>query len=214
VSKVRIESFSISLDGFCAGPQQSLENPLGVGGPRLHDWAFPTATFQKMFGGEGGTTGTDNDYAARGFRNIGASILGRNMFGPIRGPWPNEDWKGWWGDNPPYHTDVFVLSHHKRDPIEMEGGTTFYFVTEGIHSALARAKQSAKGLDVRIGGGAATVRQFLEERLIDECHIAISPIILGSGESLFAGLDLLALGYQCVEHSATEKATHVVLKKT
>ncbi len=214
MSKVRIESLSMSLDGFCAGPQQSLENPLGLGGPKLHDWAFPTATFQKMFGSDGGTTGTDNDYAARGFRNIGASILGRNMFGPIRGPWPNQDWKGWWGDNPPYHTDVFVLSHHKRDPIEMEGGTTFYFVTEGIHSALARAKQSAKGLDVRIGGGTATVRQFFNERLIDECHIAISPIILGSGESLFAGLDLLSLGYQCVEHAATANATHVVLKKT
>jgi dihydrofolate reductase len=167
-----------------------------------------------MFGGKAGTTGIDNDFAMRGFRNIGAWILGRNMFGPIRGPWPDESWKGWWGDNPPYHTSVFVLSHYERPPIEMEGGTTFHFVTEGIHSALSLAKEAANGLDVRVGGGVATIQQFLRERLIDELHLAISPILLGSGENLFAGLDLVSLGYQCVEHVATDKATHIVLRKT
>jgi dihydrofolate reductase len=213
VSKVRVESFSISLDGFAAGPEQSLENPMGVGGHGLHGWAFPTATFQKMFGGEGGTTGIDNDFAIRGFKNLGAWIMGRNMFGPVRGPWPDDTWKGWWGDNPPYHTPVFVLSHHEREPIEMEGGTTFHFVTDGIHSALSQAKEAANGLDVRIGGGVSTIKQFLRERLIDELHLAVSPILLGSGENLFSGLDLVSLGYQCAEHVATDKATHIILRK-
>jgi dihydrofolate reductase len=214
MSKLRVESFSISLDGFGAGPNQSLENPLGVGGPALHQWAFPTATFQQMFGHEGGTTGIDNDFAARGFRNIGANILGRNMFSPIRGPWPDDSWKGWWGDNPPYHTPVFVLTHHARDPIAMAGGTTFYFVTDGIAAALERAKQAANGKDVRLGGGVATVRQYLQARLIDELHIAIAPALLGTGESLFDGIDLRSLGYECVEHVPTANATHVVLRKT
>lgn len=214
MSRLRVEGFSVSLDGFCAGPDQSLQDPLGVGGRALHDWAFKTATFRKMFGGESGSTGEDDRFAARGFSNIGAWILGRNMFGPIRGPWPDENWKGWWGDNPPYHTQVFVLTHHRRASIPMEGGTTFHFVTEGIHVALARAREAAGGMDVRLGGGAHTIRQYLQANLVDECHIAISPILLGTGESPFAGLNLLALGYRCVEHVATENATHVVLRKT
>lgn len=203
----------MSLDGYGAGPEQSFNDPLGKKGMGLHEWAFPTVTFQRMFGNGGGTTGVDNDYAARGFQNIGAWIMGRNMFGPIRGPWPDESWKGWWGENPPYHTPVFVLSHYQRDPIEMEGGTTFTFVTDGVRSALAQAKAAANGLDVRLGGGVDTIQQFLREGLIDELHIAIAPILLGSGESLFTGLDLSSFGYQCVEHAPTEKATHVVLRK-
>lgn len=213
MSRLRVESYSMSLDGYGAGPDQSLENPLGVGGHALHGWAFKTETFQKMFGGESGSTGVDNDFAARGFRNVGAWILGRNMFGPVRGPWPDERWKGWWGENPPYHTQVFVLTHYPRTSIPMEGGTTFHFVTEGIHVALARAKEAAGGMDVRLGGGASTIRQYLQARLVDELHIAISPLLLGSGESLFTGLNLLSLGYQCVEHVATENATHVVLSR-
>lgn len=213
MSRLRVESYSISLDGYGAGPDQSLENPLGVGGHALHGWAFKTETFQKMFGGESGSTGADNDFAARGFRNVGAWILGRNMFGPVRGPWPDERWKGWWGENPPYHTQIFVLTHYPRTSIPMEGGTTFHFVTEGIHVALARAKEAAGGMDVRLGGGASTIRQYLQARLVDELHLAISPILLGSGESLFTGLNLLSLGYQCVEHVATENATHVVLSR-
>lgn len=213
MTRLRVESYSISLDGYGAGPDQSLENPLGVGGHALHGWAFKTETFQKMFGGESGSTGVDNDFAARGFRNVGAWILGRNMFGPVRGPWPDERWKGWWGENPPYHTQIFVLTHYPRTSIPMEGGTTFHFVTEGIHAALARAKEAAGGMDVRLGGGANTIRQYLQARLVDELHIAISPILLGSGESLFTGLNLLSLGYQCVAHVATENATHVVLSR-
>lgn len=214
MSKLRVESFSMSIDGFGAGPNQSLENPLGIGGEALHAWVFPTVTFQKMFGNESGTTGIDNDYAARGFKNIGAWILGRNMFGPVRGPWPDQEWKGWWGDNPPYRTPVFVLTHHPRESISMDGGTTFHFVTEGIHAALAKAREAANGLDVRVGGGASTIQQYVKEGLIDEMHIAISPVLLGSGERLFSSLDVVALGYKCVEHVATENATHVVLQKS
>lgn len=212
MNKLRVESFSMSIDGFSAGPNQSLENPMGTGGQGLHEWAFSTATIQQqVFGKEAGTTGIDNDFAARGFRNIGAWILGRNMFGPVRGPWPDGSWKGWWGDNPPYHTPVFVLTHQALDSITMEGGTTFHFITEGIHAALDRAKEAANGLDVRIGGGVATIQQYLRAGLIDGLHIAIAPILLGSGEKLFADIDLLSLGYQCVKHVATNKATHVVL---
>ena len=214
MSKLRVESFSMSIDGFCAGPNQSLEHPLGVGGQALHAWAFPTDTFQQMFGNESGSTGIDNDYAARGFENIGAWILGRNMFGPIRGPWPDEEWKGWWGNNPPYHTDVFVLTNHSRKSLEREGGTTFHFITEGIHVALAKAKVAANGKDVRVGGGAFTIRQYLHEGLIDEMHLAISPVLLGSGESLFSGLNTMKLGYRCVENTASENATHILLKKS
>ena len=213
MSKLRVESFSMSIDGFSAGPDQSLENPMGIGGQALHEWAFPTATIQQMFGNEAGSTGVDNDFAARGFRHIGAWILGRNMFGPIRGPWPDSSWKGWWGDNPPYHAPVFVLTHQARDSITMEGGTTFHFITDGIHSALARAKEAANGLDVRVGGGAATIQQYLRAGLVDGLHIVIAPILLGSGEKLFADIDLRSLGFQCVEHVATHKATHVVLRR-
>jgi dihydrofolate reductase len=213
MSRLRVESFSISLDGFGAGPNQSLEHPLGVGGHALHKWAFTTRTFQQMFGNDGGATGVDNDFAVRGFTNVGAWILGRNMFGPIRGPWPDENWKGWWGNNPPYHTQVFVLTNHPRESFTMEGDTTFHFVTDGIRSALEGATKAAKGLDVRLGGGVSTIRQYLSARLVDEMHIAISPVLLGAGESLFAGIDVPSLGYQCVEQVATSHATHVIIKR-
>jgi dihydrofolate reductase len=213
MSKLRIQSFSISLDGYGAGPDQDLDNSLGVGGLALHEWAFPTRTFQHMFGNEGGTSGVDDDFAARGFSNIGAWIMGRNMFGPVRGPWPDESWKGWWGDTPPYHTPVFVLTHHAREPVTMNGGTTFHFVTDGIHRALERASAAANWQDIRLGGGVATIREYLRAGLVDEIHLAISPILLGSGENLFTGIDMLALGYDCVEHVTTQKATHVVLRK-
>jgi dihydrofolate reductase len=215
VSRLRVASFTLSLDGFGAGPSQSLDNPLGVGGTSLHGWAFPTRTFQqRVLGGDDGETGIDDDFAARGFANIGAWILGRNMFGPVRGPWPDDGWKGWWGDEPPYHTPVFVLTHHPRDPLAMAGGTTFHFVTDGIHAALERARRAAGGQDVRVGGGVATIRQYLRADLIDEMHVAIAPVLLGAGESLFANLDLPALGWRCVEHVGTQRATHVVLRKS
>jgi dihydrofolate reductase len=214
MSRLRVLSFSISLDGFGAGPHQDLNNPLGVGGTALHEWAFATRTFQQMFGKEGGTAGIDDDFAARGFKNIGAWILGRNMFGPIRGPWPDNTWKGWWGDDPPYHTPVFVLTHYPRESITMSGGTTFYFVTEGIHAALERAVDAAQGQDVRVGGGVATIQQFLRAALIDDMHLAISPVLLGSGEHLFGGIDLPKLGYQCTEHVPTPNATHVILARS
>lgn len=213
MSRLRVSCFSISLDGFGAGPEQTLENPLGIGGEALHEWFVPTRTFQKVHGQEGGTTGPDDDFAARQFANIGAWILGRNMFGPVRGPWPDENWKGWWGDNPPYHRPVFVLTHHARAPITMEGGTTFHFVTDGIESALAQARQAAEGKDVLLGGGAATIRQYLRAGLIDEMHVAISPVMLGSGEHLFAGIDTIKLGYRRTEHVTTPNATHFVLAK-
>ena len=214
MSRLRVESFTISLDGFGAGPQQSVDQPLGVGGFDLHAWALPTATFQRaLFGKEGGTTGVDEEFAGRGFRNIGAWILGRNMFGPVRGPWPDDSWKGWWGDEPPYHVPVFVLTHHARAPQPMKGGTTFHFVTGGIRDALEQARKAAGGKDVRIGGGVDTIRQYLRARLIDELHIAIAPILLGQGEHLFRDLDLRALGYACVQHKASEKATHIVLER-
>jgi dihydrofolate reductase len=214
MSKLRVLCFSLSLDGFAAGPEQSLEYPNGVGGLDVHEWFFPTATFQQLlYGKEGGTTGIDNDFAARGVQNIGAWILGRNMFGPVRGPWPDEQWKGWWGENPPYHTPVFVLTHHARAPITMAGGTTFHFVTDGIHAALERAKAAAGGMDVRLGGGVATVQQYLRAGLVDELHLAYAPVLLGSGERLFSDVNMRSLGYRCVEHVATDKATHVVLRK-
>lgn len=214
MSRLRVLSFSISLDGFGAGPHQDLNNPLGVGGTALHEWAFATRTFQQMFGNEGGTTGIDDDFAALGFKNIGAWILGRNMFGPIRGPWPDNTWKGWWGDDPPYHTPVFVLTHYPRESITMSGGTTFHFVTAGIHAALERAVDAAQGQDVRVGGGVATIQQSLRAGLIDDMHLAISPVLLGSGEHLFGGIDLAKLGYQCTEHVPTPNATHVILARS
>jgi dihydrofolate reductase len=213
MSKLRVHAFSLSLDGYGAGPSQSQENPLGLGGEELHGWFIPTRTFRRMSGKEGGETGPDDDFAARGFENIGAWIMGRNMFGPVRGEWPDDTWKGWWGRNPPYHGDVFVLTHYARPPIPMEGGTTFHFVTDGIHAALRRATEAAKGLDIRLGGGVSTVRQYLDAALVDEMHLAISPVLLGRGEHLFAGLDLPALGYGCTEHVGTAKATHLVITK-
>jgi dihydrofolate reductase len=211
--KLRVQSFSISIDGYGAGPNQDVQNPLGVGGRALHEWAFATRTFRRMFGQEGGATGVDDDFAARGFADIGAWILGRNMFGPVRGPWPDDSWQGWWGDEPPYHCHVFMLTHHARPSVAMKGGTTFHFVTDGIRAALERALQAAKGKDVRLGGGVATIRQYLTEGLVDELHLAVSPVLLGSGEHLLAGLDLPKLGYRLAEHVPTAKATHVVLVK-
>lgn len=213
MSRVRVESFTISLDGYGAGPGQDIDNPLGIGGKDLHQWFIPTRTFQRTHGDGEGTTGLDEDFAARGFDNLGAWILGRNMFGPIRGSWGDMAWKGWWGANPPYHVPVFVLTHHARPPLEMEGGTTFHFVTEGIHAALEQARRAANGRDVRIGGGVATIQQYLRAGLIDELHIAISPVLLGQGERLFEGVDLRAGGYECVRVAPSEKATHVVLRR-
>ena len=211
MSKLSVRCFSISLDGYGAGLDQSLSAPLGLGGLGLHEWLFPTRTARKMFGQDGGETGVDDDFAAQGFENVGAWILGRNMFGPIRGPWPDESWRGWWGENPPYHTPVFVLTHHPRQPIAMEGGTTFHFVTDGIESALRQAKAAAGGRDVRLGGGAQTIREYLTAGLIDDLHLVISPVLLGSGESLLAGIDLPRLGYRCVRQVPGIRATHVVL---
>jgi dihydrofolate reductase len=209
--KVRVHCFSISLDGYGAGPEQSLKNPLGVGGEALHRWFVPTRTFQAMLGKDGGTTGPDEDFAARSFADIGAWILGRNMFGPIRGPWPDEAWKGWWGDNPPYHVPVFVLTHHPRASITMDGGTIFHFITDGIEAARKRALEAAGGKDILVGGGVATIREYLNAGLIDEMHFAISPVLLGSGEHLLGGIDLTRLGFECTEHVPTASATHVVL---
>ena len=211
--RVRVAGFSVSLDGFGAGPEQSLENPLGKGGRELHAWFIRTRSFQAMFGKSGGSGGVDDDYGTRSMEGFGAFIIGRNMFGPVRGPWPNESWKGWWGSNPPYHAPTFVLTHHPREPIAMEGGTTFYFVTDGIEAALEQAKSAADGRDVKIGGGVETVRQYLRAGAIDELHFAVSPVLLGQGEAMFAGIDLPALGYRVAEHQATEYAAHVVLRR-
>ena len=214
MSRLRVHTFSISIDGYGAGPHQDLQNPLGIGGPAMFDWFFHTRTWQRMHGNDGGETGVDDDMAARGFEGIGAWILGRNMFGPVRGPWPDDTWKGWWGDEPPYHTPVFVLTHHPRAAITMKGGTEFRFVTDGIHAALQQAKEAANGHDVRLGGGVSTIRQYLRARLVDELHLVVAPVLLGTGESLFNGMDLPALGYECAEHIAGARAAaHVVLRK-
>lgn len=213
MSKVRVAAFSLSVDGFGAGPEQSLNDPLGKRGMELHSWFFRTRTFQQMFGKEEGSTDVDNDYAARGMANFGAFILGRNMFGPIRGEWPDDNWKGWWGTNPPYHTPTYILTHYPRPSIEMEGGTTFHFITGGIEEALAQAKAAAGGRDVKIGGGVSTVRQYLNAGLIDEIHFAISPVVLGKGEAMFEGIDLPTLGFRVSEHVATAHATHIVLTR-
>ena len=213
MSKLRVQSFAISIDGFGAGPDQDLEHPLGVRGMDLMEWFFPTRVWRQMQGEEGGETGVDNYTAEQGFANIGAWILGRNMFGPIRGPWPDESWKGWWGEEPPYHTPVFVLTHHPRAPLKMKGGTEFRFVTEGIHAALEQAKVAAGGLDVRLGGGVSTIRQYLNAGLIDELHLAIRPVLLGTGEHLLRDIDMRALGYECEEYVAGERAAHVFLCK-
>ncbi|HKF43923.1 MAG TPA: dihydrofolate reductase family protein [Thermoanaerobaculia bacterium] len=221
MSRLRVNAFGISIEGYGAGLNQDLANPMGTGGMALHQWVFGTKTFQKMagdfagplIGDQVGREGVDDDFAARGFENIGAWIIGRNMFGPVRGPWYDDSWKGWWGKNPPYHVPVFVLTHHARAPITMEGGTTFLFVTDGIHAAVERAKEAARGKDVRLGGGVATIRQYLTAGLIDEIHLVISPVLLGRGEHLLAGTDLVSLGYRCTEHASTDHVTHVVLAK-
>jgi dihydrofolate reductase len=213
MSKLRVHTFAISLDGYGAGPDQGLDNPLGKGGEALHEWFYPTRTFQQMFGKDRGTTGTDDDFAARGFDNVGAWILGRNMFGPVRGPWPDETWKGWWGDDPPYHVPAFVLTHHARPSLAMAGGTVFHFVTDGIVAALDRARKAADGKDVRIGGGAATIRQYLTAQLVDLMHVVVSPVLLGRGEPLFAGIDLPSLGYGLTDQVQSGKVTHLVIEK-
>ena len=213
MSRVRVCGIGVSIDGFAAGPDQDLAHPLGVGGEALFGWAFPTRTFTRMHGKGDGTTGIDDAFAARGFEGIGAWILGRNMFGPIRGPWPDDAWKGWWGEEPPYRVPVFVLTHHPRASLEMKGGTTFHFVTGGIHEALDRARAAARGQDVRVGGGVSTVRQYLQAGVVDSVHLAFSPVLLGRGEHLLGGLDLCALGFRCTEHVASEAATHVVLSR-
>ncbi len=215
MSRVRVESFTISADGFGAGPNQDIDHPLGERGESLHGWAIATRTFQRhLFGSDSGESGVDDEFAARGFSNVGAWILGRNMFGPVRGPWPDESWRGWWGENPVYRAPVFVLTHHARAPLVMEGGTTFHFVTEGPDAALARARDAARGKDVRVGGGVHAIQQYLRSRLIDEMHIAISPVVLGAGERLFEGVNLPALGYACTQHVATSRATHLVFSRT
>jgi dihydrofolate reductase len=210
MSRVRVECFTISIDGYGAGPDQSLDNPLGVGGEALHDWIVATRAWRQMHGKEGGATGIDDDFAARGAKNVGAWIMGRNMFGPIRGPWPDTNWKGWWGKNPPFHGPVFVLTHYARPPLPMDGDTTFHFVTGGIREALDRAREAADGRDVQIGGGASTIQQYLRAGLIDELHVAVAPVLLGGGERLFEGVDLPALGYECVQFVGSQKATHVI----
>lgn len=221
MSKLKVAAFGISIDGYGAGPNQDLQNPLGVGGMGLHKWVLGTPTFKKMHGGATGSglddgqadAGIDEEFAARSFENLGAWIMGRNMFGPVRGPWPNDEWKGWWGSNPPYHVPVFVLTRHPRAPLTMEGGTTFHFVTDGIESALARAKDAAQGKDIRLGGGVSTVRQYLSAGLIDELHLVISPVFLGRGEHLLSGIDLVRLGYRCTQHTASKHATHLIVTK-
>lgn len=215
MAHVRVACFSLSLDGYGAGPHQDLDHPLGIGGEAMHKWAFATRTFQReVMGEDKGETGVDDDYMKRSFENVGAWILGRNMFAPIRGPWPDDQWRGWWGDTPPYHTPVFILTHHPRESIEMAGGTTFHFVTDGIHSALEQAKAAANGKDVRIGGGPDTIRQYLKAGLIDELHLVITPTLLGRGESMLEGLDLPALGYHCERFAPSKAVTHVLLTRT
>jgi len=213
MSKVRVSCFSLSIDGYGAGPHQDLKNPIGVGGMEMHAWMLGTRTFRALHGGSGGETGVNDDFAARNFANVGAWILGRNMFGPVRGSWRDNEWKGWWGPNPPYHTPVFVLTHHARASIPMEGGTTFHFVTEGIRAALDLAREAAGGKDIRIGGGVATIRQYLEAGLVDDMHLAVTPVVLGTGEHLLSGIDLRGLGFTCTEHVCAPKAMHVVLTK-
>ena len=213
MSKVRVQSFGISIDGYGAGPRQDLQHPLGVDGVELMEWFFPTRVFRRMQGQGDGETGVDNEMAEQSMAGLGAWILGRNMFGPVRGPWPDDSWKGWWGDEPPYHTPVFVLTHHPRAPVRMAGGTEFRFVTEGIDAALAQARAAARGQDVRVGGGVATIRQYLRAGLIDEVQLAIRPVLLGTGEHLLGGIDLRSLGYECVKQVTGERATHVFLRR-
>jgi len=213
MTRFRVNAFGISVDGFGAGAEQSLDNPMGVGGLAMHGWAFETKTFRAMHGGEGGGTGIDDEFAVRSFENVGAWILGRNMFGPVRGSWGDESWKGWWGDEPPYHVPVFVLTHYERPPLKMKGGTTFYFVTEGIEDAAKRAAEAAGGKDVRIGGGVSTVQQYLKAGVIDEMHLVVSPVLLGAGEKFFGNLDLVKMGFRVTQSVMSERVMHVVMEK-
>jgi dihydrofolate reductase len=213
MTRFRVSAFGISMDGFGAGAEQSLDNPMGIGGLAMHGWAFETKTFRAMHGGEGGSTGVDEEFAARSFENVGAWILGRNMFGPVRGSWGDESWKGWWGDEPPYHVPVIVLTHYERPPLEMKGGTTFYFVTEGIEEAAKRAAAAAGGKDVRIGGGVSTVQQYLKAGVIDEMHLVVSPVLLGAGEKFFGNLDLVKMGFRVKQSVMSERVMHVVMEK-
>jgi len=213
MTRIKVSAFSVSLDGFGAGLKQSKENPLGVNGNELHSWMYPTKMFQKMTGNKSGTEGIDNDFAEKSMENIGAWIMGRNMFGPVRGPWPDDEWKGWWGEEPPYHVPVFVLTHHAREPVKMKGGTTFYFVTDGIEAALEKARHEARGKDIRIGGGVSTIRQFLRAGYVDEMHFVISPVFLGSGEHLFSGIDISKLGFNQIQRVEGEKTTHILVSK-
>lgn len=213
MQKLRVHNFSVSLDGYAAGPDQDRDNPLGRGGMALHQWIFTTRAFQRMNGQDGGHTGIDDDFTAGWSDNVGALVIGRNMFGPVRGPWPDESWRGWWGENPPFHNPVFVLTNHPRQSLSMDGGTVFHFVTEGIEAALTRAKEAANRRDVVLGGGVSTIRQYLRARLVDELHIAFVPVLLGDGESLFAGIDLPQLGYDITDHKSSNAATHVVISK-
>jgi dihydrofolate reductase len=213
MSRLRVHTFAVSIDGFSAGPDQDLEHPLGVNGEQLMEWFFQTRTWRNMHGQAGGETGIDDEIAARGLTGFGAWILGRNMFGPIRGPWPDESWRGWWGDEPPYHTPVFVLTHHPRAPLRMAGGTEFRFITGGIHEALKQAKEAAGGRDVRLGGGVSTIRQYLEAKLIDELHVVVRPVLFGRGEALWSGLDLRALGYECTDWKPGERTMHAFIRR-
>lgn len=213
MSKVKVTNFTISLDGFGAGPGQTIKTPLGAGGEKLHTWMFPTKRFRAMGGHDDGTEGVDNSLVEKAFENVGAWIMGRNMFGPIRGNWPDDSWKGWWGDNPPYHVPVFVLTHYEREPVTMKGGTTFHFASNGIEATLEAAKKAANGKDIRIGGGVSTIRQFLQKGYIDELHLAVSPLFLGSGEHLFSGIDMQQLGYNTVERVEGGQAIHLIIKK-
>jgi dihydrofolate reductase len=211
--KLRVHNLSMSLDGYVAGPDQDVDNPLGVGGPLLHDWVFATRTGRQMIGETGGDEGLDDKVIAQGDEGIGATIMGRNMFGPVRGPWKDEQWTGWWGEDPPYHHQVFVLTHHARPSVAMQGGTTFHFVAEGIESALERAFEAADGRDVRLGGGASTVQQYLRAGLVDEMHVAIVPVLLGRGERLFEPQLDLATSYECVEFVSSPSVCHVRLAR-
>jgi dihydrofolate reductase len=216
MAKLRVHNLSISLDGYVAGPEQSLDTPLGVGGEGLHEWVVGTRSFRRMHGmddADEGKAGIDDDVTAASDIGVGATIMGRNMFGPVRGPWPDESWTGWWGEEPPYHHPVFVLTHHPRADLVMAGGTTFHFVTDGIEAALQRAYDAAGGADVRLGGGAATVQQYLRAGLVDECHLAIAPVLLGGGERLFDNLDGGPQGYEVVEMVSSPAAVHVRLAK-
>jgi dihydrofolate reductase len=209
MAKLRVHNLSVSVDGYAAGPNQSIDNPLGIGAERLHEWIFKTRYGRRMIGQDGGDEGLDNEFLGRGDEGIGATVMGRNMFGPVRGPWPDESWRGWWGEDPPYHHPVFVLTHHAREALKMEGGTTFHFVSDGIESALTQAKEAARGRDVWLAGGASVVNQYLAARLVDEIDVSIAPLILGAGARLFEGLDRGTLELKQIRAVDAPGVTHI-----